>query len=98
MEWKGYVASSIFRSSISRYQGDPSGPALSTTNTPVDLRCRLWRDQRQYIIQQLKENEADLDAADQELDLVNSEQNYELFVHSLISSLPSFALLSEAQL
>jgi hypothetical protein len=35
--------------------------------------------QRQYIIQQLKENEADLDAADQELDLVNSEQNYDLY-------------------
>jgi len=35
---------------------------------------------RQYIIQQLKENEADLDAADQELDLVNSEQNYEFYL------------------
>jgi hypothetical protein len=38
--------------------------------------------QRQYIIQQLKENEADLDAADQELELVNSEQNYDLYAPS----------------
>jgi hypothetical protein len=39
----------------------------------------LFFVQRQYIIQQLKENEADLDAADQELELVNSEQNYDLY-------------------
>jgi hypothetical protein len=43
---------------------------------------KCWCLQRQYIIQQLKENEADLDAADQELDLVNSEQNYDLYAFS----------------
>eukprot|EP01087_Luapelamoeba_hula_P009367 TRINITY_DN2414_c0_g1_i1.p1 TRINITY_DN2414_c0_g1~~TRINITY_DN2414_c0_g1_i1.p1 ORF type:complete len:860 (-),score=196.31 TRINITY_DN2414_c0_g1_i1:13-2379(-) len=35
---------------------------------------------RQYILQQLKENEADLDAADQEYVLIATEQNYQFYL------------------
>ena len=52
---------------------------LKMLNGNIGLIEKCCCLQRQYIIQQLKENEADLDAADQELDLVNSEQNYDSY-------------------